>query len=124
MITALRSHMPIDIDIKYQLDPSDLEGGGDLARQLAGNDLFSLPAYGASGTRFRPETASVRFWDEAGGRWAVIVAGPLIKKDGKLGAATRQCAFRHDDAAPLPAWVIQLVEDARERAAQAIKAAP
>lgn len=123
MITAISSHMPINIDIKYQLDPSDIEGGGDLARQIAGNKLFSLPAYGTSGTRFRPETASVRFW-EAGGSWSVIASGPLVKKDGKLGAATRQCAFRYDDTAPPPAWVLELVADARERVAEAIKAKP
>ncbi|CAM3808574.1 hypothetical protein ACXYTP_07305 [Tsukamurella ocularis] len=120
MITALRSHMPIDIDIKYQLDPSDLEGGSDLARQLAGRDLFTLPS--RDGAKFRPETASVRFWDQAGGSWTVVLTGPMVKKDGKLGSATRQCAFAHTDTAPPPAWVAELVNDARERAARAIKA--
>lgn len=116
MITAISSHMPIDIDIRYQLNPSDHEG-------IDGTQLYALPAHGAGNTRFRPETASVRFW-KAGGNWTVIVAGPLVKKDGKLGAATRQCAFKHDASTPPPAWVIELVEDARERAAQAIKAEP
>ncbi|MGZ9829897.1 hypothetical protein ACXYTP_23570 [Tsukamurella ocularis] len=123
MITELDPHWPVQIAVTYRLDPSDLEGGGDLARQIAGNDLFTLPAYSATEARFRPRSATVRFWDPAGGSWTVIVSGPLVKKDGTPGATSRQCAFKHDDTAPPPTWVVELVEDARERAAQAIKAA-
>ncbi|MCA4997151.1 hypothetical protein HWD35_20730 [Tsukamurella tyrosinosolvens] len=114
----------VDIEIRSALDPSDIEADDGQQKPFT----LTTTTRGFSGPgrveEFRPELGIVRFWNADGGAWTVIVQGPLMKRDGNLGATSRQCAFKHDDTTPPPAWVVELVEGARVRAAQAIKAEP
>lgn len=91
--------IPVDVTVAFDLDPA--EDTESETTMIANSDA-----------PFRPAEAAVRL--KAGG-WVVLVRGPLIRKDGTLGQATRVARFGSDK--PAPSWVVQLVADARAQVA-------